>query len=113
MGSSTALAWQLLHPREKQGGAVVTGQWLEPIQALVLLCSPTGLSTCHWLSCSGVPLLRHSHPSRTYLSKADPWLWVLVRREKTLRSLRGRVGGDEGGVKPMSAGLSQKDQRDT
>lgn len=54
------------------------------------------------------PSLRPSHPTLTYLSKADPWLWLLVRREKTLRSLRGRVGGDEGGVKPTSGGLSQE-----
>lgn len=86
----------------------MTGHWLEPIQALVMLYTPTGLSTGHVLSWSGFPSLRHSHPSRTHLSKADPWLWVLVRREKTLRSLRGRVGGEEGGVKPMSAGLSQR-----
>lgn len=56
----------------------------------------------------GSPSLRPSHPTRTYLSKADPWLWLLVRREKTLRSLRGRVGGDEGGVNPTSGGLSQE-----
>lgn len=87
-------------------------KWLEPVQALVLL-HPTILTMYHVLPRSGSPSLRHCHSSRTYLSKADPWLWVLVRREKTLRSLRGRVGGDEGGVKPMSAGLSQKDQRDT
>lgn len=93
--------------RGEQGGKAVTGHWLEPIQ--VFLYIPTG----HVLSWSGCPSVRHSHPTRTYLSKADPWLWLLVRREKTLRSLRGRVGGDEGGVKPMSAGLSQKDQRDT
>lgn len=54
------------------------------------------------------PSLRLSHPTSTYLSKADPWLWLLVRREKTLRSLRGRVGGDEGGVKPTSGGLGQE-----
>lgn len=35
---------------------------------------------------------------RTHLSSAEPWLWLLVRREKTLRSLRVRRGGDEGGV---------------
>lgn len=92
---------------------MVTGHWLEPTQALVLLQTPTGLNACHVLSWSGSPSLRHSRPTRTHLSKADPWLWVLVRREKTLRSLRGRVGGDEGGVKPMSAGLSRKEQRDT
>lgn len=56
----------------------------------------------------GSPPLRPSRPTRTYLSKADPWLWLLVRREKTLRSLRGRVGGDEGGVNPTSGGLSQE-----
>lgn len=44
----------------------------------------------------------------THLSKAEPWLWLLVSREKTLRSLRGRVGGDEGGVKPTSGGLRQE-----
>lgn len=60
------------------------------------------------LSQYGSLSLRPSHPTRTYLSKADPWLWLLVRREKTLRSLRGRVGGDEGGVKPTSGGLSQE-----
>lgn len=91
----------------------MTGHWLEPVQALVFLYTPTGLCTCHVLPRCGPPSLRPCHPTRTHLSKADPWLWVLVRREKTLRSLRGRVGGDEGGVNPMSAGLSQKDQRDT
>lgn len=44
--------------------------------------------------------------SRPYLSSADPWLWLLVRREKTFRSLRGRVGGDEGGVNPTSVDLA-------
>lgn len=46
----------------------------------------------------------------SYLSSADPWLWLLVRREKTLRSLRGRVGGDEGGVNPTSGGLASGDR---
>lgn len=46
----------------------------------------------------------------SYLSSADPWLWLLVSREKTLRSLRGRVGGDEGGVNPTSGGLASGDR---
>lgn len=47
------------------------------------------------------------------MSSAEPWLWLLVRREKTLRSLRGLVGGDEGGVKPTSEVLSRGVQKET
>lgn len=75
---------------------------------LVLLHPAVGPGTCCLLLRHGSASLRPSRPTRTYLSKADPWLWLLVRREKTLRSLRGRVGGDEGGVKPTSGGLSQE-----
>lgn len=41
----------------------------------------------------------------THLSSAEPWLWLLVSREKTLRSFRIRRGGDEGGVYMVSGGL--------
>ena len=51
-----------------------------------------------------------SRPPGSYLSSADPWLWWLVRREKTFRSLRGRVGGDEGGVNPTSVDLASGDR---
>lgn len=70
-----------------------------------VLCSYTSLQD---LACAVCPSPRPLCPTRAYLSKAEPWLWLLVRREKTLRSLRGRVGGEEGGVKPTSGGLSQE-----
>lgn len=61
---------------------------------------PTATTSHRLLPLEGPPA------AGSYLSSADPWLWLLVRREKTLRSLRGRVGGDEGGVKPTSGGLA-------
>jgi len=88
----------------KNGGRRLAGANPGP----VLLHPTAGPGTCHLLLWNGSPSPRPSHPTRTYLSKADPWLWLLVRREKTLRSLRGRVGGDEGGVKPTSGGLSRE-----
>lgn len=42
------------------------------------------------------------------MSSAEPWLWWLVRREKTFRSFRGRRGGEEGGVYPTSGGLKER-----
>lgn len=94
-----ALEEHLLPHGEEQGVKKVAGGWLDPT---------VGHDMCHLLLWCGSLSLRPPGPTRTYLSKADPWLWLLVRREKTLRSLRGRVGGDEGGVKPTSGGLSQE-----
>lgn len=87
---------------------MVSEEWAGADSGPVLLYPTEGPNTCSLLLWNGSPSLRCSHPTRTYLSRADPWLWLLVRREKTLRSLRGRVGGEEGGVKPTSGGLSQE-----
>lgn len=35
---------------------------------------------------------------RTHLSRAEPWVWLLVSLEKTLRSFLVLRGGEEGGV---------------
>lgn len=35
---------------------------------------------------------------KTHLSRAEPWVWLLVSLEKTLRSFLVLRGGEEGGV---------------
>ena len=36
----------------------------------------------------------------THLSRAEPWVWLLVSLEKTFRSFLVLRGGEEGGVQP-------------
>lgn len=41
---------------------------------------------------------QHVRPRHTHLSRAEPWVWLLVSLEKTLRSFLVLRGGEEGGV---------------
>ena len=41
------------------------------------------------------------------MSSAEPWVWLLVSLEKTLRSFLTRSGGEDGGGEP-SAGLTRR-----
>lgn len=75
-------------------------------------CNTTGCAQSPRSGRTGQGELSHSVlPHRSYLSSADPGLWLLVSREKTLRSFRGRVGGDEGGVNPTSVDLENQTEQ--
>lgn len=110
-----------LHTKWQEANARANGavSHLQPKKNLAkVFLAPTAATyshqLCNWflllLTARGVGA---SHPESlnwSYLSSAEPWLWLLVRREKTLRSLRGLLGGDEGGVNPTSGVLEEKER---